>query len=138
MHQFKAFCTQILIAAMLVGLMASCNSRSKKYVIAVVQCSQDSWREKLNAELQAATYFYDNVELRFANANDSVELQKRLLKQYADSGVDMIIVAPLTCSRSSPPAPMRPALGLYTWAIPLPKQQASYTPTSNAALSALK
>ena len=102
MHQFKTFCTRILIAAMLVGLMASCNSRSKKYVIAVVQCSQDSWREKLNAELQAATYFYDNVELRFANANDSVELQKRLLKQYADSGVDMIIVAPITSAEITP------------------------------------
>ena len=102
MHQFKAFCTRILIAAMLVGMMASCNSRSKKYVIAVVQCSQDSWREKLNAELQAATYFYDNVELRFANANDSVELQKRLLKQYADSGVDMIIVAPITSAEITP------------------------------------
>lgn len=102
MNQLIAFCTRILIATMLVGLVISCNSRSKKYVIAVVQCSQDSWREKLNAELQAATYFYDNVELRFANANDSVELQKRLLKQYADSGVDMIIVAPVTSADITP------------------------------------
>lgn len=73
--KFKTFFFHILIAAMLAGLSASCHRNQKKYVIGVVQCSQDSWREKLNAELQAATYYYDNVQLRFANANDSVPLQ---------------------------------------------------------------
>lgn len=100
--KFKTFFFHILIAAMLAGLSASCHRNQKKYVIGVVQCSQDSWREKLNAELQAATYYYDNVELRFANANDSVQLQKRLLKQFADEGVNMIIVSPVTSADITP------------------------------------
>ena len=75
--------------------VVSCNSK-KKYVIAVVQCSEDSWRDKLKSELQACTYFYDNVELRFSNAKDDVELQKQQLLQFVEEGVDLIIVSPIT------------------------------------------
>ena len=57
----------MLMATLIIALATSC-SHQKKYVIGVAQCSEDSWRHKLNAELQAAAYFHPNVELRFANA----------------------------------------------------------------------
>ena len=91
-----------IVILIVMSIMASCSSEENKYVIGVAQCSEDSWREKLNAELQASTYFYDNVELRFANADDDVNLQKRQLLQFADDGVDMIIVAPITSNEITP------------------------------------
>ena len=91
----------MLMATIIIALATSC-SHQKKYVIGVAQCSEDSWRHKLNAELQAAAYFHPNVELRFANANDDVQLQRRQLLQFARDGVDMIIVAPITSREITP------------------------------------
>lgn len=97
---YKAAFT-MLMATIIIALATSC-SHQKKYVIGVAQCSEDSWRHKLNAELQAAAYFHPNVELRFANANDDVQLQRRQLLQFARDGVDMIIVAPITSREITP------------------------------------
>ena len=97
---YKAAFT-MLMATLIIALATSC-SHQKKYVIGVAQCSEDSWRHKLNAELQAAAYFHPNVELRFANANDDVQLQRRQLLQFARDGVDMIIVAPITSREITP------------------------------------
>ncbi|MGN0213187.1 MAG: substrate-binding domain-containing protein [Muribaculaceae bacterium] len=102
MNNFKRTAILIVVVTLLTGMFASCGDDKNKYVIGVAQCSEDSWREKLNAELQAMTYFYDNVELRFANANDDVQLQKQQLMQFADDGVDMIIVAPITSREITP------------------------------------
>ena len=72
----------------------SCAEKEHKYVIGVSQCSQDIWREKLNAELAMGTYFHDNVELRFASADDSDEKQIKQINQFLDEGIDLLIVAP--------------------------------------------
>ena len=72
----------------------SCAKTEDKYVIGVSQCSQDIWREKLNAELTMGTYFHDNVELRFASADDSDEKQIKQINQFLDEGIDLLIVAP--------------------------------------------
>ena len=75
-------------------VLVSCSEKEHKYVIGVSQCSQDIWREKLNAELTMGTYFHDNVELRFASADDSDEKQIKQINQFLDEGIDLLIVAP--------------------------------------------
>jgi len=80
----------------------SCADEAPRYVIGVSQCSQDIWRDKLNAELQMGSYFHDGVELRFASADDSDEKQIEQIHQFVSEGIDLLIVAPNQATTVSP------------------------------------
>ena len=75
-------------------LLGACRAPEKQVVIGVSQCSEDIWRTKLNAELQAAAHFYGNVEARFASADDDSERQIAQIGQFVADGVDLLIVSP--------------------------------------------
>lgn len=75
-------------------LLIGCNKEEKKFVIGVSQCSEDIWRNKLNDELIASTYQYDNITLKFASANDNDQLQNEQIKKFIQERVDLIIVSP--------------------------------------------
>ncbi len=84
-----------LMLLLLLPLFLSCGGSAKKqYVIAVSQCSEDVWREKLNEELRIAALYYNNVDLRIRSANDDVKLQTEQINSFVDEGVDLLIVAP--------------------------------------------
>ena len=83
-----------LFLTFLLCLFLSCSNSKKTYVIGVSQCSEDSWREKLNGELRDATYLYDNIMLRVVSANDDDKLQTRQINAFTDEGVDLLIVSP--------------------------------------------
>ena len=77
------------------AIIVSCNKGEKKhFVIAVSQCSEDVWREKLNEELRIACLSYNNVDLRIQSANDDVRLQTKQIERFVDDDVDLLIVAP--------------------------------------------
>lgn len=86
----------------LVVLLTACTGSRPKYVIGVSQCSEDIWRDKLNNELKIGTYFYDDVELRFASADDSDEKQIEQIHQFVRDGIDLLIVAPNQVATVSP------------------------------------
>lgn len=84
-----------LILLLMLPLFLSCGGEAKKhYVIAVSQCSEDTWREKLNEELRIAALYYNNVDLRIKSAYDDVKLQTEQINSFVDEGVDLLIVAP--------------------------------------------
>lgn len=88
-------CKHVVILLFIASMMmTSCNNARKKYVIGVSQCSEDSWRSKLKAELEQSTYFYDDVELRICSANDDVEQQRAQIRQLVEDGVDLLIASP--------------------------------------------
>ena len=68
---------RLTMLLLLLAMLAACssNGRKKHFVIAVSQCSEDVWREKLNEELRIAALYYNNLELRIKSANDDVKLQ---------------------------------------------------------------
>ena len=78
----------------LVALFSSCGGEQRKYVIGVSQCSDDSWRTKLQQELELSTYFNDEVQLVLCSANDDVERQCRQIDSLVSLGVDLLIVSP--------------------------------------------
>lgn len=82
----------ILFFSLLI-IITACSGR-KEYVIAMSQCSEDIWREKLNAEMRAGTYLYDNVTLKVASANDDNVRQTEQINNFVSDGVDILIVAP--------------------------------------------
>lgn len=80
---------------LMLPLIMSCGGTGKKhYVIAVSQCSEDVWREKLNEELRIAALYYNNVDLQIKSAHDDVKLQTEQINSFVDEGVDLLIVAP--------------------------------------------
>ena len=84
-----------LILLLMLPLFLSCGGSAKKhYVIAVSQCSEDTWREKLNEELRIAALYYNNVDLRIKSAYDDVKLQTEQINSFVDEDVDLLIVAP--------------------------------------------
>lgn len=84
------------------AMLASCSGGKVKYRIGVSQCSNDIWRDKQNAELRMGTYFHDNVELKFATADDSDERQVQQIDSLVDDGIDLLIVAPNQVGTISP------------------------------------
>ncbi|WP_321978783.1 substrate-binding domain-containing protein [Prevotella sp.] len=83
------------VLLLMLPLIMSCGGTGKKhYVIAVSQCSEDTWREKLNEELRIAALYYNNVDLRIKSAYDNVKLQTEQINSFVDEGVDLLIVAP--------------------------------------------
>lgn len=83
-----------LLCICIAFLFASCTGDSPRYVIGVSQCSEDSWRSKLQEELVMATYFNEGIELRFTTAHDDSKLQEQQIDSLAHSGIDLLIVSP--------------------------------------------
>lgn len=87
----KALALSLLL--MLVLLTSCGNGGKKRYVIGVSQCSEDTWREKMNDELRTAASYY-NADLHIRSANDDVRLQTEQINKFVDEKVDLLIVAP--------------------------------------------
>lgn len=89
--------SNLLVCVSLVCLSTcflACTSGKKTYVIGVAQCSEDSWRMKLNDELRDATYLHDNVELHVVSADDNDKHQIRQINAFMKEDVDLLIVSP--------------------------------------------
>lgn len=86
----------VLVLTAAVGLcLASCGGKeaNKRFVVGVSQCSEDTWRDKLNEELRIAATYYD-VDLQIKSANDDVRLQTEQIDRFVEQGVDLLVVAP--------------------------------------------
>ena len=82
----------ILLAAL---LLTACSQKEKTYRIAVSQCSVGNWRFKLNEELLAAQYLYDqNVKVEIINCYDRSDVQVRQIDSLSQSDIDLLVVAP--------------------------------------------
>ena len=92
----------VLYLIAIIAIITSCSKSEKTYKIAVSQCSEDIWRNKLNEELKMGTYIHDNVELSFASADDSDDKQIEQIHQFLNDGIDLLIVAPNQVAAVSP------------------------------------
>ena len=96
-HRSRLLRLVLTLAVLLVAaaMAVSCaGNGQKRYVIGVSQCSEDTWREKLNEELRIAAMYYNNVDLRISSAFDDVQLQTQQIDKFVKQGVDLLIVAP--------------------------------------------
>ena len=79
--------------ALLALLLSACSTR-KSYFIGVSQCSEDSWRTKMNSEIRRESYLYDNVHVEFASSKDDNRVQIAQIERFIEQGADLIIVSP--------------------------------------------
>ena len=81
------------LLALLALLLSACSAK-KSYFIGVSQCSEDSWRTKMNSEIRRESYLYDNVRVEFASAKDDNRVQIAQIERFIEQGADLIIVSP--------------------------------------------
>ena len=113
-HRSRLLRLVLTLAVLLVAaaMAVSCaGNGQKQYVIGVSQCSEDTWREKLNEELRIAAMYYNNVDLRISSAFDDVQLQTQQIDKFVKQGVDLLIVAPGQVT-ISPASRTTPAMSL--------------------------
>lgn len=87
--------TALVLTAAVSLYLASCGGKEahKRFVVGVSQCSEDTWRDKLNEELRIAATYYD-VDLQIKSANDDVRQQTEQINRFVEQGVDLLVVAP--------------------------------------------
>ena len=84
----------LIIYVAIIVLLTGCAQQPSKYVIGVSQCSEDTWRDKLNDELKMGEYLNDSLIVKLASSNDDNVLQNKQVNQFIDEGVDLLIVSP--------------------------------------------
>lgn len=90
-----------LVLCCLVGIMA-CRQDSPRFRIGVAQCSDDSWRHKMNDEILREAMFYDGVSVEIRSAGDDNLRQAEDVRYFIDKGVDLLIIS------ANEAAPMTP------------------------------
>ena len=86
---------RLLFLFLVVLTLTACSDNEKVYKIGVAQCSKGRWREKVNQEMLAAQHLYErDVRVSIANAFDDSEWQARQIDSLAQTGIDLLVVAP--------------------------------------------
>ena len=91
-----------LLGLVLSGLLVSCSHDASRYVIGVSQCSDDTWRHKMNDEILREAMFYDGVSVEIRSAADDNRKQAEDVHYFIDEGVDLLIIS------ANEAAPMTP------------------------------
>ena len=84
----------LIIYVAIIVLLTGCAQKPRKFVIGVSQCSEDTWRDKLNDELKMGEYLNDSLIVKLASSNDDNVLQNKQVNQFIDEGVDLLIISP--------------------------------------------
>lgn len=91
----------ITVLFCLLGL-AACRQDAPRFRIGVAQCSDDSWRHKMNDEILREAMFYDGVSVEIRSAGDDNLRQAEDVHYFIDKGVDLLIIS------ANEAAPMTP------------------------------
>ena len=103
----------IVILFCLLG-MAACRQDAPRFRIGVAQCSDDSWRHKMNDEILREAMFYDGVSVEIRSAGDDNHRQAEDIHYFIDKGVDLLIIS------ANEAAPMTPIVEeVYQKGIPV-------------------
>lgn len=94
--------TKWIVMLFCLWAMASCRQDAPRFRIGVAQCSDDSWRHKMNDEILREAMFYDGVSVEIRSAGDDNEKQASDVHYFIDKGVDLLIIS------ANEAAPMTP------------------------------
>lgn len=93
--------TNWIVLFCLLGIVA-CQQETPRFRIGVAQCSDDSWRHKMNDEILREAMFYDGVSVEIRSAGDDNKKQAEDVNYFIDKGVDLLIIS------ANEAAPMTP------------------------------
>ncbi len=82
--------------------LTACRQDAPHFRIGVAQCSDDSWRHKMNDEILREAMFYEGVSVEIRSAEDDNSKQAEDVHYFMDEGVDLLIIS------ANEAAPMTP------------------------------
>lgn len=91
-----------LTFVVLVSLTSCISSEDEKFHVGVSQCSQDEWRDKMNAEMQREAMLSHEISLEIRSADDDSRKQKEDIRYFIDNDVDLLIVSPNEAGEVTP------------------------------------
>ena len=101
MIRMMGYTKWIAVLLCLLG-MTACRQDAPRFRIGVAQCSDDSWRHKMNDEILREAMFYDGVSVEIRSAADDNRKQAEDVHYFIDEGVDLLIIS------ANEAAPMTP------------------------------
>lgn len=101
MIRMMGYTKWIAVLLCLLG-MTACLQDTHRFRIGVAQCSDDSWRHKMNDEILREAMFYDGVSVEIRSAADDNRKQAEDVHYFIDEGVDLLIIS------ANEAAPMTP------------------------------
>ena len=101
MIRMMGYTKWIVVLLCLLG-MTACRQDAPRFRIGVAQCSDDSWRHKMNDEILREAMFYDGVSVEIRSAADDNRKQAEDVHYFIDEGVDLLIIS------ANEAAPMTP------------------------------
>jgi signal transduction histidine kinase/DNA-binding response OmpR family regulator/ABC-type xylose transport system substrate-binding protein len=102
-HNTMGYLRWIVILFCFLGMVA-CHQDVPHFCIGVAQCSDDSWRHKMNDEILREAMFYDGVAVEIRSAGDDNRKQAEDVRYFMDKGVDLLIIS------ANEAAPMTPVV----------------------------
>ena len=91
----------VVLLYCLIGLSA-CKQAPSHFCIGVAQCSDDSWRHKMNDEILREALFYEGISVEIRSAGDDNRKQADDIRYFIEKGVDLLIIS------ANEAAPMTP------------------------------
>ena len=83
-----------LIIVILTSLVFGACQKEHSYRIGISQCSDDDWRQKMNAEVEREMLFHPEATVEIRSADDNNEKQISDIRYFIDNDFDIIIAAP--------------------------------------------
>lgn len=84
-------------------LQISCtNVHPNNYIIGVSQCSEGSWRDKLNKEMERELLLHEGVAMELRCAHDNNQTQIEDIQYFIDKKVDLLIISPFESEAITP------------------------------------
>ena len=93
MIRMMGYTKWIAVLLCLLG-MTACRQDTHRFRIGVAQCSDDSWRHKMNDEILREAMFYEGVSVEIRSAHDDNRRQQEDIQYFIDKKVDLLIVTP--------------------------------------------
>ena len=85
----------VILFITVIAILTSCSQSEKIYKIAISQCGSGRWRDKVNNEMLAAQHLYEqSVKVEVIEAHDDTKRQIRQIDSLANTGIDLLVVAP--------------------------------------------
>lgn len=84
----------IVSVVLFILALTSCKRDTPRYVVGMSQCSDDSWRHKMNDEILREAMFYEGVSVEIRSAHDDNRRQQEDIQYFIDKKVDLLIVTP--------------------------------------------
>lgn len=93
-----------ILALLLISFFAAaCNEADDdRFRIGVSQCSQDEWRDKMNAEMMREAMLSHMIALEIRSADDDSRKQSEDIRYFISQDVDLLIVSPNEASEVTP------------------------------------